>query len=121
MLGLRQQIGSHIYWIATSIGYNTYLRWASRHIYSHIMKRDLLLGSHNILIAWAKYLVDLRHCLGAISHSSDSLYTTYLIYSIDTRYLGSRQYSRIYITLFVGRCAEHYILTSGNLGRCCKH
>ena len=85
------------------------------------MERNLLFGSHNILIAWAKYLVDFWYRLRTIGHCSNSLNTTYLKNLIDSSHMGGGKNGGIDVTLAVGRSAEHYLAATCNPGRSGKH
>ena len=121
MFSLRKKIGCHKLCIALRIGYYADLRRTCRHIYCHLMKRHMLFGSHNILVAWAEYLVHLGHRLRTVCHCTDSLHTTYLEHLFYAHHICGSQDCRVHLAIGHRRCAEHYLATTSYLGWSGKH
>ena len=80
-----------------------------------------MFGSHHILVARTKDFEDLGYRLCSIGHCTDGLYTASLKYLADASHTGGIEDGRIHLTLLVGRCTEHNLLTASNLGRCGEH
>ena len=91
------------------------------HVDSHIVEAHLLLGSHDILVAWTEDFINLRYTLCTIGHGADSLNTTCFEYLADASDTSSYKNSRIDPTIASWRSAQHNLLTTCNFGRGSKH
>ena len=121
MFSLTQQVGSNKLHITVLIGDDAYLGRACRHVYGYIMKADLLLGRHDILIARTENLINLRHRLCTVSHGTDSLNATSLEDFVYACYLRGDKYCWVELPVATWRRAEYYLRTSCNLSRGGKH
>ena len=121
VLCLRQQVGSHKLSIGCLVSQHADLRGSCRHVDSHFIEADLLLGCHHILVARTENLIDLGHRLRTVSHSTDGLHTASLENLAHASNAGSHQNGGIDLSLFIRRCTQYDFLTSGYLGRCGQH
>ena len=103
VFSLRKQIGSHKSRIGSFIGNNFYFRRSGRHIDCYIVQRNLLLGSHDILIARSENLIYLRYTFRSVSHGTNGLYTTCLKNLAYTRNLSRIENSRMNFAFLVRR------------------
>ena len=121
MLSLRQQVGSNELGISLFVSQYTNLRGSGRHIDSYLIQRDMLFGSHDILVSWTENLEDFGHAFRTICHRTDSLYTTNLINLADTGNACCHEDGGIHLALLVRRRTEHNLLAACYLGRRCQH
>ena len=121
MLGLRQKVGSDKGRTTGLVGNDTHFAGTGRHVDGHVVKADLLLGSHHILIARSEYLVNLRHGFRSVGHCAYSLNSANLKDGTHAGNMGSGQNSGIHLSLAVRRGAKHNLTASCNLGRRCQH
>ena len=121
MFSLRQQVGSSKHRVGCFVGNKTNFRRTGWHVYSHIVQGNLLLGSHDKLVARTENLINLRHALRTVSHGSDSLNATRLKNLAYARNLCRHEDSRVHLALFIRRSTQYYFFTSRNLGRSSQH
>ena len=121
VFSLRQQVGSHKLRIRCLVSQHAHLRRTGRHVDSHLVQTDLLLGSHHILVARTEYLEDLGHALRTVSHSADGLYATRLEYLAHACNACSHQNGRVYLAFLVRGRTQHNLPATGYLGRRCQH
>ena len=121
VFSLRQQVGRYKLSVGRIVSQYAHLRRTSRHIDGHLVKTDLLLGSHHILIARTEYLEDLGHTLRTVSHSANGLNATRLEYLAYSGNACSHQNGRIHLAFLVRRRTQHDLLATSYLGRCCQH
>ena len=121
MLCLRQQVGSHKLGVGTIVGQYADFRRTGRHVDGYVLQRNVLLGSHHVLVARTEYLVYLWYALRAVGHGSDGLYASGLENPIHSGDACRHKDGGVHLALLVRRGAEHNLLASGNLGWCGQH
>ena len=121
MLGLRKQVGRHEYRIGTGVSQYLHLRRSGGHVNGYIMKRHLLLGRHDVLIAGAEYLIHFGHAFRTVGHGANGLHTARLENTVHSSHTGCAKDGRMHLAVAPRRRAKHDFTASGNLGRCGQH
>ena len=85
------------------------------------MKRHLLLGRHDVLIAGAEYLIHLGHAFRTVGHGADGLHAACLENTVHSGHTGCAKDGRMHLAVTSRRRAKHDFTASGNLGRCGQH
>ena len=121
MFGLRKKVGCYESRISGFVGNDFHFRRTCRHVDGYIVQRHLLLGSHDVLIARAEYLVHLGDTLRAVCHGTDGLHATCLENLAHSCHLSRIENGRMNLSFLVGRGTKHDFLATGNLGRNSQH
>ncbi|MPN46836.1 hypothetical protein SDC9_194435 [bioreactor metagenome] len=121
MLCLRQEVGRYKDRVGGFIGQHFYFRRACGHVNGYVAQAHQLLGSGNVLVAGAEYLVHFRYAFCSVCHSGNGLYSSGLVDFAHSCHTCGKEYGGVYFPVFSRGTAQNDFFASGQFSGNSEH